>query len=65
MEALIRRIIATLNDVDVKGRDNLNRLLGCIQALEKLADALHHNQSVMKEAAPCPTSQRPGDTESI
>jgi hypothetical protein len=30
----IKCIIATLNDVEVKGRDNMDKLLGCIMALE-------------------------------
>lgn len=30
----IDRVIYTLNRIDVRGRDNLNSLLGCIQALD-------------------------------
>lgn len=31
---LIRLVISTLNDVEVKGKNNLDKLLGCINALE-------------------------------
>ena len=31
---LLRLVLNTLNDVEVKGKDNLDRLLGCINALE-------------------------------
>lgn len=31
---LIKVVISTLNDIEVKGKDNLDRLLGCINALE-------------------------------
>lgn len=33
----IKNVINTLNTVEVKGRDNLNHLLGCILALEQVA----------------------------
>ena len=33
---LIKVVISTLNDVEVRGKDNLDRLLGCINALESL-----------------------------
>ncbi len=36
---LIRRVIATLDGVEVKGRDNLDRLLGCINALQSIVDS--------------------------
>ena len=31
---MIRCVIATLNDIEVKGKDNLDKLLGSIMALE-------------------------------
>lgn len=31
---LIKMVISTLNDIEVKGKDNLDHLLGCINALE-------------------------------
>lgn len=40
MRNTINRIIATLNGVEVKGKDNLDRLLGSIQALELLRDSM-------------------------
>lgn len=31
---LIKAVISTLDTIEVKGRDNLDKLLGCINALE-------------------------------
>ena len=33
---LIQKIIFTLNGVEVKGGENLDRLLGCINALKEI-----------------------------
>jgi len=33
---LLKNIINTLDTVEVKGRDNLDKLLGCINALESM-----------------------------
>lgn len=37
---IIRMIIKSLNQVEVKGADNLDRLLACIQGLERLDAAM-------------------------
>ena len=37
---MIRIIISTLNDVEVRGRENLDKLLGCINALESVVQSL-------------------------
>lgn len=37
---LIRAVIATLNGIEVKGKKNLDALLGCINALESVAQVL-------------------------
>lgn len=52
MEELIRKVIATLNAVEVKGKDNIDRMLGCILALEKVADAMKHNREEMGKTMP-------------
>ena len=52
MEELIRKVITTLDKVEVKGRNNLDRMLGCMNALEKIADALKHNREEMSKAQP-------------
>lgn len=31
---LLKQIIITLNTIEVKGKDNMSKLLGCIYALE-------------------------------
>ena len=38
MKETLEKIIFTLNMIDVHGADNLSRLLGCIQELQKLKD---------------------------
>lgn len=40
----INAVLATLNTVDVKGKDNMDKMLGCIQVLEKLKDAFEDMQ---------------------
>ena len=37
---IIRCVIATLNDIEVKGKDNLDKLLGSIMALEGVAQMM-------------------------
>jgi len=39
---LISYVIKTLGDIEVKGKDNLSKLLGCIMALE---EAVQENES--------------------
>lgn len=46
---LIRLVISTLNSVEVKGKENLDKLLGSINALETVAQAL--------EAPPAPPAE--------
>lgn len=38
MDETIEKIIYTLNLIDVHGADNMSRMLGCIQELQKLKD---------------------------
>lgn len=33
---LIQHVIVTLENVEVRGKDNMSRLLGCISALEQV-----------------------------
>lgn len=33
---LLRMVRVTLNDIEVKGKENLDKLLGCINALESV-----------------------------
>ena len=45
---VIRCVIATLNDIEVKGKDNLDKLLGSIMALEGIAQLME--QPVLEDA---------------
>lgn len=47
---MIRKVITTLDKVEVKGRNNLDRMLACMQTLEKIADAMKHNREALSEA---------------
>lgn len=40
VSTLVRLVISTLNDVEVKGKSNLDNLLGSINALESVAQIL-------------------------
>ena len=44
MEELLRKVLSTLDKVEVRGRENIDRMLACMQALEKVADAMKHNR---------------------
>ena len=46
---MIRIIISTLNDVEVRGRENLDKLLGCINALESVAQSIDAEHSKVSE----------------
>ena len=35
-ESTIKSIISTLNSIEVRGKDNLDKLLGCIMVLENM-----------------------------
>lgn len=48
MEELIRKVLFTLDTIEVKGRENIDRMLGCMQVLEKVADALAHNRETLQ-----------------
>lgn len=40
IEKIIERVLITLNAVEVRGKSNMDKLLGCINALETVQDAL-------------------------
>ena len=35
-EILLNRVISTLNLIEVRGKENLDMMLGCIQVLERI-----------------------------
>lgn len=57
---IIRKVIETLNRIDVRGADNLDRMLACIQTLERFDAALeqkeaqHDDQNEQKEDVSSP-----------
>lgn len=51
MEELIRKVLNTLDKVEVRGKDNLDKMLGCMQALQKVADAMAANRKAMEQAS--------------
>lgn len=46
---LIKAVIATLNGIEVKGKKNLDALLGCINALESVAQVLERQHTQESE----------------
>ena len=40
MQNLIKIVVSTLNEVEVKGKDNLDKLLGSINALESVVQIM-------------------------
>jgi hypothetical protein len=44
MLQIIKSLIITLEKVEVRGKDNLDMLLGCIQTLEKLLETIKDAQ---------------------
>lgn len=49
MLQIIKSLIITLEKIEVRGKDNLDMLLGCIQTLEKLLETIKEAQE--KEVA--------------
>lgn len=52
---LLKMVISTLNTVEVKGKSNLDALLGCINALENVVQII--------EAPPAPHMHEKEETE--
>ena len=40
----VKAVLSTLNTVEVKGKDNMDKMLGCMQVLEKLEEAFEEMQ---------------------
>lgn len=52
MEELIRKVLVTLDTVEVKGKANMDKMLASMQVLEKIADAMKHNREEMSKVKP-------------
>lgn len=48
---LIKMVITTLDTIEVKGRDNMDKLLGCINALETVVQSSEIQNKLNKEEA--------------
>ncbi|MBQ3155893.1 MAG: hypothetical protein IJB81_03070 [Clostridia bacterium] len=51
MEKLIRSVLNALGRIEVRGKDNIACMLSCMQALEKIAEALRLNRETVCEEA--------------
>ena len=60
---LLKMAISTLNCVEVKGKDNFDRMLGCINALETIVQAEEAAQA--KPAAAGVNGAHPPETANI
>lgn len=49
MTEILKAVITTLNSIDVRGKSNMDRMLGCINALEQTVRALEAPQTEEKE----------------
>ncbi len=56
MNDIISLVISTLNTVEVKGEDNMDKLVGCIRALRTVAKAL---EAPTGSAEPEPSKEEP------
>lgn len=56
MESTIRSIIYTLDKIEVRGRQNIDSMLGCMQALDRLLQ-----QVVAAKSAPVDAEQNQND----
>lgn len=45
MTEILKAVITTLNSIDVRGKSNMDRMLGCINALEQTVRALETPQT--------------------
>ena len=50
MTDLLDAVIRTLNGLDVRGEENLDRLLSSLRALRKLRNELENNEKSVAEA---------------
>ena len=49
MKEFLASLLQTLNCIEVKGKDNMNYLLGCILAIEQQIKKIENEDSVEKE----------------
>ena len=57
MKEIFDRLIYTLGQIEVRGRDNLDMLLGCINTLEKL------KSMITEETREIQPEEEPGDDD--
>lgn len=48
---LIKMVISTLNSIEVRGKSNLDMLLGCINALESVVQGIEVQKKLEEEGA--------------
>ena len=53
----INAVRNTLNTIPVSGRENLNGLLGCLQALDKLEKLLYEEDLKLAKETPDPEAE--------
>lgn len=67
MQQILRAVIRTMNNISVKGQENLDMLLGCIMTLERVVsemDAKETKQPDGEAAGEIPDEQSDGKGES-
>lgn len=58
MKEILQNLIYTLGCIEVRGKQNLDRLLGCIMTLEKLRDMVKTEQREIE-----PEEEKHADTD--
>ena len=49
METFLRKILASLNSIEVKGRENMDYLLGAIMAVEAMLNQMNEREEAEEE----------------
>lgn len=63
MQENLERLLTTLNQIEVKGEANLNRLLGCIQFLHGVIDDLKKDKATAKDMTRAESGRRADEAE--
>ncbi len=51
IDQMLQMIVTTLNAVEVKGKENLSKLLGCINVLEDIINTINTEEQTTEETA--------------
>ena len=61
---LLGKVVYTLDTIEIRGKQNMDRMLGCIQLLEHIANNLPETCSEEKPVVECSTLDQGVETKS-